>query len=65
MDILDELNLPKVKPRIAYLTDVGPGVGVSNFEVRSRDAELARLWNSDYRVRVHRSREDSGQGEAK
>lgn len=64
LDILDELNLPKVKPRIAYLTDAGPGVGVLNFEVRFRDAELARLWNSDYRVRVHRSRGDSGQGEA-
>ena len=64
LDILDELNLPKVKPRIAYLTDAGPAVGVSNFEVCFRDAELARLWNSDYRVRVHRSRGDSGQGEA-
>ena len=37
---------------------------MSNVEVRFRDAELARLWNSDYRVRVHRSRGDSGQGEA-
>ena len=63
LDILDELNQPKVKPRIAYLTDASPGVGVSNFEVRFRDAELARLWNSDYRDRVHRSRGDSGQGE--
>ena len=26
LDILNELNLPKVKPRIAYLTDAGPGV---------------------------------------
>jgi hypothetical protein len=64
LDILNELNLPKVKPEIAYLTDAGPGVGVSNVEVRFRDTELARLWNSDYRVRVHRSRGDSGQGEA-
>ena len=37
---------------------------MSNFEVCFRDAELARLWNSDYRVRVHRSGGDSGQGEA-
>ena len=64
IDMLNELQLPQVRPRIAYLTDAGPGVGVSNFEVRFRDAELARMWNSDYRVRVHRSRGDSGQGEA-
>ncbi len=64
LDILNELNLPKIKPRIAYLTDAGPGCGVANVEVCFRDAELARLWNSDYKVRVHRSRGDSGQGEA-
>jgi len=63
-DIFDNLKLPKVKPRWADLTDAGPGVGVSNYLVRFRDAELARLYNSDYRVRCHRSRGDSGQGEA-
>ena len=45
-------------------SDVGPGVGVSNNEVKFRDAEFARIFNSDYRVRVHRSRGDSGQNEA-
>lgn len=59
-----DLQLPKVKPRWADLTDAGPGVGVSNNLVRFRDAELARLYGSDYRVRCHRSRGDSGQGEA-
>ena len=37
------------------------------FELRSqvsRRAELARIHNSDYRVRCHRSTGDSGQGEA-
>ena len=63
-DIFDNLKLPKVKPKWADLTDAGPGVGVSNYLVRFRDAELARLYNSDYRVRCHRSRGDSGQGEA-
>ena len=53
-----------VKPRWADLTDAGLGVGVSNYDVRFRDAELARIHNSDYRVRCHRSRGDSGQGEA-
>lgn len=36
----------------------------SNLEVRFRDAEICRMFNSDYRVRVHRSRGDSGQNEA-
>ena len=58
--------LPPVKPRWADFTDAGPGVGVSNSEVQSRDAEPARIFSSDYRVRVrvHRARGDSGQNEA-
>ncbi|PFX12861.1 Transient receptor potential cation channel subfamily A member 1 [Stylophora pistillata] len=64
LEVLGDLCLPPVKPRWADLTDAGPGVGVSNYEVRFRDAELARVHNSDYRVRCHRSRGDSGQGEA-
>ena len=64
LEVIGDLCLPPVKPRWADLTDAGPGVGVSNYEVRFRDAELARIHNSDYRVRCHRSRGDSGQGEA-
>ncbi|CAH3040108.1 unnamed protein product, partial [Pocillopora meandrina] len=64
LEVLGDLCLPPVKPRWADLTDAGPGVGVSNYEVRFRDAELARVHNSDYRVRCHCSRGDSGQGEA-
>lgn len=64
LEHIAELNFPPVKPNWADLTDAGPGVGVSNYEVRFRDAELARVHRSDYRVRVHRSRGDSGQNEA-
>lgn len=64
LEHIAELKLPPVKPNWADLTDAGPGVGVSNYEVRFRDAELARVHRSDYRVRVHRSRGDSGQNEA-
>ena len=43
----------------------GPGVGVSNNEVKFRDAEMCRrIFGSDYRIRLHRAREDSGQNEA-
>ena len=64
LDHIVELNLPPVKPNWADLTDAGPGVGVSHYEVRFRDAELARIHRSEYRVRVHRSRGDSRQNEA-
>ena len=63
-DALLKLQLPRIKPRWADLTDAGPGVGVSNFGVRFRGAEIACMFNSDYRIRCHRSRGDSGQGEA-
>ena len=61
LEILDDLKLPIVRPRWCDLTDAGPGVGVSNFEVKFRDAELCRVFKSDHRIRVHRSRGDSGQ----
>ncbi|XP_032235410.2 uncharacterized protein LOC5510379 [Nematostella vectensis] len=61
---LGSLKLPQVKPRWAEFTDAGPGVGVNNVDVKVRSAELDRLYNRDYRIRVHRSRGDSGQNEA-
>ncbi len=64
IEVLKDLKLPSVKPRYAELTDAGPGQGVNNIDVRVRDAEISIIWNQDYRVRVHRSRGDSGQGEA-
>jgi hypothetical protein len=63
-DALHDINLPQVKPRWADITGAGPGVGVSNFEVRFRDTELALIHNSDYRVRIHNSRGSSGDNEA-
>ena len=62
--IFIQLNLLRVKPRWANLTNAGPGVGVSNFFVQFRDTELARIYNSDYSIRCHRLRGNSGQGEA-
>ena len=45
-------------------TDAGPGVGVSNLEVRFRDIEIARVHSSDRVNRIHRAPGDSGQNEA-
>ena len=63
-NLITALDLPQAKPRVAHNTDAGPGVGVSNTEVRCRDAELSMIEGSDYRVRIHRARGDSGQNEA-
>ena len=59
-----EFKLAPVKPCILKLTDRGPGVEMSNFEVRFRDAEIALLHNSDRRARVVGATNDSGQNEA-
>ena len=64
LENMSEFQLPIVKHMWCDLTDAGPGVGISNVEVRFRDAELCQIYNSDYRIRLHRSRGDSGQGEA-
>lgn len=64
LDRLQSLRLPQVKPRWAEFTDAGPGVGVNNIDVKFRSAELRRIYDRDYRIRVHRSRGDSGQTEA-
>ena len=45
----------EVKPVISEHTDAGPGVGVSNLEVRARMAEISRIHGSDRRVRIHRA----------
>ena len=65
ISFVSDLKLPPVRSEWAGLIDAGPGVGVSNLEVRFREAgQFARVHCSDYRVRVHRSRDDSSQNEA-
>ena len=49
-----------VFPIIFKETDAGPGVGVSNIEVRYRDVELARMQNSCLVIRAHHAPHDSG-----
>ena len=43
----------RVRPRLLLHTDKGPGVSVTNYEVKFRDAELARLYDLDWQMRVH------------
>ena len=61
---LNDMKLPVVKPRWFENSDAGPGVGVSNFDVRFRDAELTLLYEGDYACRVHSARGSSGDNEA-
>ena len=44
-----------VCPHVLLHTDKGPGVSVTNYEVKFRDAEVARLhvYDLDWRMRVH------------
>ncbi len=53
-----------IKSRWLDLTDAGPGVAVSNGDVRFHDAEMAIFLGSDWRCRCHRARGDSCQNEA-
>lgn len=43
----------KVRPRVLCHTDKGPGVAITNYEVRFRDAELVRMYDLDWQMRVH------------
>ena len=61
---IEKLQLPKMCCNILKATDAGPGVGVSNTEVRFRDVEIARMHSSDLVNRIHRAPGDSGQNEA-
>lgn len=61
---LDHLRYPKICCNILKTTDAGPGVGVSNIEVRFRDVEIARIQSSERVNRIHRAPGDSAQNEA-
>lgn len=63
-DMICDLILPIVKPRWFENSDDGPGVGVSNVEVKFRPAELSILYDRDYSCPVHSTRGNSGDSEA-
>ena len=51
-----DFEFQPVKARKADLKDARPGVAVSNTDAKFRDAELAIIQNSGYRIRCHRER---------
>lgn len=64
LEMLQNLRLPVVKPRWYDNSDAGPGVGITNFGVKFRDAELTILYERDYACRLHSARGSSGDNEA-
>ena len=60
----EEFDFHPIKPQKADFTDADPDVSLTNTDVKFRDAEIAIIHNSNYRIRCHRSRGDNGQGEA-
>ena len=63
LDGLQIYQLPKMKSRIVDLTDAGPGVGITNYEVQYQMAQEVILLNVDYYVRHHLAPGDSSQNE--
>ena len=61
---IEKLQFPKMCCNVLKATDDGPGVGVSNTEVRFRDVQIVRMHSSDRANRIHRAPGDSGQSEA-
>ena len=55
--------VPTLKSRIHEFTDAGPGVGVSNHDVRFRIAEVIIITNLDYYIRHHLATDDSSHNE--
>lgn len=56
---MKQRGLPvSVRPRVMLHTDKGPGVSVTSYEVKFRDAELARLYDLDRQMRVHYAAND-------
>ena len=61
---IDNLHWPQLRDYILQDTDAGPGVGVSNIEVKYRDVEISRINNWNHMNRIHRAPHGSGQNEA-
>ncbi|CAB4022061.1 Transient receptor potential cation channel subfamily A member 1 [Paramuricea clavata] len=55
--------IPTLKSRIHEFTEAGPGVGVTNHDVKYRTAEVIMLTNPDYYIRHHLSNGDSSHNE--
>ena len=58
------LDLPQLCNYILQATDAGPGVGVTNIEVKYRDLEILHINGWTHMNKIHRAPHNSGQNEA-
>ena len=66
LSILKEISrfrVPQPKSRYLEWTDAGPGVGITNNDVRYRTAQKIRIINADYLIRLHLANGDSSHNE--
>ena len=61
--LVDSVHLPLPKSQFFEWTDAGPGVSVSNYDVKLRIAQRIRILNMDYYIRHHLAPGDSSQNE--
>ena len=54
---------PQIKSRLHEFTDAGPGVGISNNDVKIRMVETVMIWNLDFYIRHHLANDDSSHNE--
>ncbi len=52
LELLQEVKLPRAKSRVVDLTDAGPGVGITNHDVKFHAAGETRLLNYDYYIQT-------------
>ncbi|CAB4043545.1 Transient receptor potential cation channel subfamily A member 1 [Paramuricea clavata] len=62
-ELLTEVGLPKHKSRLVDFTDTGPGLGITNHEVKIRSVEEIRIMNYDYYICHHLAPGDSSHNE--
>ena len=64
MDFIKKLYLPPPCKYVMEATDAGPGVGVSNVEMKYKDLEMARIDGWTHLNRIHRAPHDSARNKA-
>ena len=60
---MSRFRLPELKSRYLEWSDAGPGVGITNNDVRYRTAQKVRIINADYLIRLHLANSDSSHNE--
>ena len=60
---MSRFRLPELKSRYLEWSEAGPGVGITNNDVRYRTAQKVRIINADYLIRLCLANSDSSHNE--